>query len=150
MGYARVREERREAVLEGISRNMSAFELAKSLGVRRGAIVGDIKAMQRRSDPDLLEAQRIARARVEDERRLVSDRYEARFRRMTGMSIGDKTFQNMVFFYREELMRVLRSGDREAAIGALPRSVLRTLKHNEIIVNRKGLVISQRAIDELL
>ena len=145
-----MREERRDAVLDGISQNLNYSELAESLGVRRGAIIGDVKAMRRRSDPGLLKAQRLAQAKVDEEKHSVSDGHEAKFIEMTGMSIGDKTFQNMVYFYREELLGILRSSDSESAIGELPNSVRRTLKHNEILVNRGRLKISKRALDELL
>jgi hypothetical protein len=150
MSYLRVREQRRDAVLDGISQNLNYSELAESLGVRRGDIIGDVKAMRRHSDPDLLEAQRMAQTKVNDEKRPVSAGHEARFIQMTGMSIGEKTFQNMVHFYRAELLSILSSGDSDSAIRELPKSVRRTLKHNEILINRGSPEISQRALDELL
>lgn len=150
MSYSDKREERREALLEGISQNLNLTELAASLGVRRGALVRDVKTMRRRSDPGFLEAQRLAQVRVDSEKRSVSEGHETRFKQMTGMSIGEKTFLNMVFFYRSEILSILSSGDRVTAIRDLPSSVRRTLVHNKILVNRVNPEISKRARDALI
>lgn len=150
MGYTSDQEERREALLDGISQNLSFKELASRLGIRRGTLVRDIRAMRWSNDPGLLEAQRLAQDRVDEEKESVSVVQEARFLRMTGMSIGDKTFENMVFFYRSEILRILNSGDSVAAIRDLPSGVRKTLLHNKILVNRVRPEISKRARDALL
>ena len=150
MSISDKREERREALLEGISQNVDLRELAASLGVRRGALIRDMKTMRRQSDPGFLEAQRLAQVKVDAEKRSISEVYEKRFKQMTGMSIGDKTFLNMVFFYRSEILGILNSRDSVAAIRDLPSSVRRTLMHNEILVNRVRPEVSKRARDALL
>jgi len=150
MGYKIEQEERREALLEGISQNLNFSELSARLGVRRGTLIRDIRVMRWSNDPGLLEAQRLAKVRVDEEKHSVSDGQEARFLQMTGMSIGDKTFENMVFFYRSEILGILNSGDRVAAIRDLPSGVRRTLMHNKILVNRIRPEISKRARDALL
>ena len=150
MGYKSEQEERREALLDGISQNLSFKELANRLGVRRGTLIRDIRAMRWSNDPGLLEAQRLAKGVVEGARRSVSDGHEARFLQMTGMSIGEKTFQNMVFFYRSEILGILNSRDSVAAIRGLPSGVRKTLLHNKILVNRVRPEISKRARDALL
>ncbi len=139
----------REAILDGIRRNLSYAEIAARLGVRRGVVLNNVKAMRRSRDPDLRDAQRTGQARADDEKQPVSQRLEERFHGMTGMTLREKSFRNMVHFYRFELMTVLRSDDREDAIRSLPKSTRRTLKHNGILTNRKP-EITKRAQDQLL
>lgn len=139
----------REALLDGISRNLSYAEIADRLGVRRGVVLNDVKAMRRSGDPDLRDAQRSGQARADEEKQLVSHRIEERFRSMTGMTLREKSFRNMLHFYRSELMTVLRSDDREDAIRSLPKSTRRTLMHNGILTKRKSEV-TKRARDQLL
>ena len=150
MGYTIEQEQRRDALLDGISQNLSFKELAARLGIRRGTLIRDIRAMRWSNDSGLLEAQRLAQDRVEEERQLVSAGHEARFLQMTGMSISEKTFQNMVFFYRAEILSILNSGDSVAVIRGLPSGVRKTLLHNKILVNRVRPEISKRARDALL
>jgi hypothetical protein len=150
MGYTVEQEERREALLEGISQNLSFSELSAKLGVRRGTLIRDIRVMRWSNDPGLVEAKRLAKVRVDEKKHLVSDGHEARFMQMTGMSIGDKTFENMVFFYRSEILSILNSSDSSAAIRKLPSGVRKTLIHNKILVNRSRPEVSQRARDALL
>jgi transposase len=143
-------ENRRQALLDGISQNHSYKEMAAKLGVRRGDLIRDLKAMRRNGDPDLLEAQRIGQAKINEEKRTASKRQEERFLDMTGMSLKEKSFQNMVHFHKHELMNILRSGDREAAIRGLSKSTRRTLIHNGILTDRNKPEITQQARDQLL
>jgi hypothetical protein len=143
-------EKRRQALLNGISQNHSYKDMAAKLGVRRGDLMRDLKSMRRNGDPDLLEAQRIAKARIKEEKRLVSRRQEERFHNMTGMSLKEKSFQNMIHFHKHELMNILRSGDSESAIRRLPKSTRRTLIHNGILTDRNKPEITQQARDQLI
>jgi len=143
-------EKRRQALLKGIRRNQSYEEIAAELGVRRGTLLRDAKAMRRSRDPDLSEARRIGRARAEETKHSASRRREERFHGMTGMTLKEKSFQNMVYFHKHEIMNILRSGDREAAIRDLPKSTRRTLVHNGILTKRHNPRITQRARDQLL
>jgi IS30 family transposase len=142
-------ETRRETLLDGISRNLSYAEIADQLGVRRGDVLNDVKAMRRSRDPGLRDARRTGQARADEEKQLVSQRLEERFHSMTGMTLHEKSFRNMVHFYRSEIMTVLRSDDREDAIRSLPKSTRRTLMHNGILTKRKP-EITKRARDQLL
>lgn len=142
-------EARRETLLEGISRNLSYAEIAARLGVRRGDVLNDVKAMRRDRDPSLRDAQRARQTRADEEKQLVSQRLEERFHRMTGMTLHEKSFRNMVHFYKTEIMTVLRSDDREDAVRSLPKSTRRTLMNNGILTKRKP-EITQRARDQLL
>jgi len=143
-------ETHRQALLNGISQNLNYTEIAAQLGVRRGDLIRDVKAMRQCRDPDLRVAQRIGQARVNEERQSVSKRREERFYKMTGMTLHEKSFQNMVYFYKSELMTILRSGDHEAAIRNLPKSTRRTLIHNGILIKRNKSEITQEARDKLL
>lgn len=124
--------------------------MAAKLGIRRSDLIRDLKAMRRNGDPDLLEAQRIGKARTKEEKRLLSKRQEDRFQNMTGMSLKEKSFQNMIHFHKHELMNILRSGDSEAAIRDLPKSTRRTLIHNGILTKRNKPEITQQAREQLL
>jgi hypothetical protein len=143
-------ETRRQALLDGISQNHSYKEIAAKLGVRRGDLLKDVKAMRRSRDPDLRDAQRIGQAKVDEEKQSDSKRREERFYNMTGMTLREKSFQNMVYFHKHELMNILRSGDREAAIRDLPKSIRRTLVHNGILTKRHKPEITQQAREQLL
>jgi hypothetical protein len=143
-------EIRRQALLDGISLNLNYNEIAAQLGVRRGELLKDVKAMRRSRDPDLRDAQLIGQAKVNEEKRSVSKRREERFYNMTGMTLHEKSFQNMVYFYKPELMTILKSGDHEAAIRNLPKSTRRTLMHNDILTKRNKPEITQQARDQLL
>ena len=143
-------ETRRQALLEGISQNLNYNEIAVQLGVRRGDLLKDVKAMRRSRDPDLRDAQRNGQAMVEKEKRSASKQREERFYYMTGMTLQEKSFQNMVYFFKPELMTILRSGDREAAIRNLPKSTRRTMMHNGILTKRNRPEITQQARDQLL
>jgi hypothetical protein len=52
---------------------------------------------------------------------------------MTGMTFQEKTRNNMMFFYRPELRKILKSKNEENAIRELPNSVKKTMKRNGII-----------------
>lgn len=143
-------EKRRQALLNGIRQNHSYKEMAAKLGIRRGDLLRDLKAMRRSGDPELRDAQRIGQAKINEEKRLVSGRLEERFLNMTGMTLKEKSFQNMVHFHQHELINILRSGDREAAIRGLPKSTRRTLIHNGILTDRNKPEITQQAREQLL
>jgi hypothetical protein len=143
-------ETRRQSLLDGISQNLNYTEIAAQLGVRRGDLLSDVKAMRRSRDPDLLDAQRKGQASVDEGKQHVSKRREERFYNMTGMTLHEKSFQNMVIFYKTELMTILKSGDREAAIRNLPKSTRRALIHNGILTKRNRPEITQQARDQLI
>jgi hypothetical protein len=143
--YILERQRRRPTILNGVSQGFKNSEIATQLGVERWIITKDLKMMRRNGDAELKEAQR-AQERLLAEKLLahanVSNDW---FTLMTGMTFQEKTFNNMIIFYKPELMRILRSGDQYAAIMKLPKSVRRTLLHNGIITNRrlKGEITSR-------
>jgi hypothetical protein len=143
-------EARRQTLLDGISQNINYTEIAAQLGVRRGDLLKDLKAMRLKRDPGLRDAQRSAQAKIHAEKQVVSTRREERFHGMTGMTLQEKTFQNMIHYYKRELMAIIRSKDQDAAIRDLPQSTRRTLMHNEIITKRNRPQITQQARKQLL
>ncbi len=149
MSYREVREERRQAILDGIGMNNSYSEIADKLGIRRRVLIRDITAMRKVRDPGFLEAEKIAEARVAEEKNSRTKRYDNLFFDMTGTTLREKTFQNMVDFYRPELTRILNSGDQVAAIRELPSSVRRTLKKNNILAKQGEVRISKIACEQL-
>jgi hypothetical protein len=143
-------ETRRQTLLEGISQNLNYTEIAAQLGLRRGDLLKDLKAMRLKRDTGLRDAQRTAQAKIHAEKQVASTRRDERFHGMTGMTLQEKTFQNMVHYYKHELMVILRSKDQDAAIRGLPQSTRRTLMHNEIITKRNRPQITPQARKHLL
>jgi len=149
MSVERVEGSMRSVLLDGLSRNQSYAELALRLGVRRGELIREVKGMRRRRDAGYFDAKRRGRGFLEEERVAVSVRREERFFGMMGMSIREKTFLNMVSFYRPELLAILRSEDHESAIRELPNSVRKTLVRNNILASRGRLKVTDLALSML-
>jgi hypothetical protein len=149
MNYTHIRAERRQVILNGISQNLRYGEIATQLGVRRSVLISDVKAMNRRRDPDLQNAKRLGQAKKSKEKQAVSKRREENFYNRTGMTFHEKSFQNMIYFFKHELMTILRSEDHEAAIRKLPKSTRRTMIHNGILTKRNSTEITQKARDQL-
>jgi transposase len=139
----------RQTLLNGISQNLNYKEIATELGVTRLELQKYVKAMQRSRDINLIDAQRIRQAKINEEKRAFTKRREERFYKMTGMTLYEKSFQNMVYYYKTELMIILRSSDHEAAIRNLPKSTLRALINNGILTKRSKHEVTQRSKDLL-
>jgi len=143
-------EARRQIVLEGISQNLNYTEIAAQLGVRRGDLLRDLRAMRHNGDQGLREAKRTAEAKVSAAKQAVSMRRDNTFHDMTGMSLHEKSFQNMVHYYKAEITAILRSNDPEIAIRRLPQSIRRTLMHNGILTKRNRPQITAQARSQLV
>jgi AraC-like DNA-binding protein len=142
-------ETRSQILLDGISQNLSYKKIASQLGINRGSLLRDIGNMRRSRDPDLLEARRIGQAKTKVEKQFNSQILDEKFHDMTGMTFHEKSFQNMVNFFKPELMTILRSGDLEAAIRKLPKSTRRTMIHNNILKKRSSTEITEKALNQL-
>ena len=129
----REQEARRISIIDGINNGIPCSRIAAKLGVHLWVVMGDIRRMRHDRDPALKEAYRMAEERVQIEKRKVANKQDERFHMMAGMSLKEKTFSNMMSFYRPELMKILRSENECEAIRKLPESVKRTLKNNGII-----------------
>lgn len=74
----------------------------------------------------------------EEPKKLISTVSEETFHSMTGMSLQEKTYLNMIAFYKPELMKVINSEDEAEALRKLSPSVKRSLKNNGIIIKGWG------------
>ncbi len=132
------RQERRPIILEGISQDLKQSEIAAQLGVNRWVIINDLRYMRYNGDPELKQAQKTQdQIRAKKQSILTSEKTHAkhneRFLRMTGMTLQEKTFRNMIDFNKHELMKILKSKDQNTAIFRLPKRIRRILMHNGII-----------------
>ena len=60
-------------------------------------------------------------------------KHNERFLGLTGMTLQEKSFRNMIDFNKHELLKILKSKDQNAAISRLPKNIRRNLLHNGII-----------------
>lgn len=143
MSYNKLSTERRETILEGISKDRNIKEIATNIGVSRRQIIRDVWYMRKRRDPGLLKAQEKASEKLKQESNFLQNKQNRAFIELTGKTLKEKSFQNMVDFYRPELIRILKSEDRKLSISRLPKSVKRTLIKNDIIRMRGGKCLTE-------
>jgi len=135
------REKRRHIILEGISRDLKHSEISAQLGLNRWVILSDIKHMRRHGDQRLKQAEE-AQAQIRENKALFSEKDKSfykqnkRFQSMTGITLQEKSFRNMIDFNKRSLLKILKSEDQYTAITKLPKSIRRTLKKNGIITKR--------------
>ena len=127
-------ETRRLDILEGIIGGFANSKIAAKLGVPLWVVKRDLKKMRYNRDPELKQAYSTAQEQVQAEKQLVASLPDERFHRMTGMTFKEKTFDNMMSFYKPELRKILKAENECAAIRDLPNSIRKTLKRNGIIV----------------
>jgi len=127
------KETRRLIILEGINGGIEKSEIAAKLGVPPWVVRRDLKKMRYNRDPDLKKAYRKAKERVQAKKQITASSRGERFHRMTGMTFKEKTFNNMMSFYKPDLTKILNTENECAAIRDLPNSVRKTLKRNGII-----------------
>jgi len=146
---------RRLIILEGISQDLGHSEISAQLGANQWVVRSDIKYMQRNDDPGLIlakEDQALIREKkvlllTEETRQFKQNQ---RFQSMTGITLQEKSFRNMIDYNRHDLLIVLRSEDQNAEIFKLSKSIQRTLKKNGIITKRwKDSEITERAQEYL-
>jgi hypothetical protein len=149
------RQKRRPIILEGISRDLKHSEIASQLGVNRWVIINDLRLMRNHGDTELRQARR-AQEQIQTKKQsaLMGEKksviHNERFLRMTGMTLQERSFRNMIDFNRHELMKILRSKDQNAAIFRLPKSIRKTLVRNGIITKGwHGREITTNALEYL-
>ena len=145
-----VKEQRKQDILDGIRQNLSYKQISYKIGIRGKEVLRDINIMRRHRDPGLLDAQRIAESKIDIDKKAVSVKRDKMFYNMTGMTFQEKSFQNMVYFYKPELNKILQSEDQVTAIQCLSSSVRKTLVKNQILVKKGQYKVSQRAYELLL
>lgn len=132
------RDKRRLVILEGISRDLKPSEISAQLGVNRWGMKSDIKFMRRNGDLGLIKAEK-AQVLVREKKALLISKEKRhlkqneRFLSMTGITIQEKSFHNMINFNKHELLKILKSKDQHIAISKLPKNTRKTLENNGII-----------------
>ena len=145
-----VRENRKQEILDGIRQNLSYKQIACNIGIRRRELIRDIKTMQRIKDPELKMAQSVAEAKLDEAKKVASKKRDKQFHDFMGMTPSEKSFQNMVYFYKSELTNILDSDDQIAAIRELPTSVRKTLTRNKILIKYGQTHVSKLACEQLV
>jgi hypothetical protein len=92
--------------------------------------------MRHNRDSELKEAYSHAREQANVKKKLTVNLPHEKFYRMTGMTFQEKTRNNMMFFYRPELRKILNSENEGEAIRELSTSVRKTMKRNGIITTK--------------
>ena len=126
-------ETRRLDILKGIIGGFANSKIAAKLGVPLWVVRRDLKRMRYNRDPELKQAYMKAQEQVQAKKQSVASLPDERFHRMTGMTFKEKTFNNMMSFYKPELRKILKAENECTAIRDLPNSIRKTLKRNGII-----------------
>jgi hypothetical protein len=148
--YVNNPEERRLMILRGIGKDLTSLQIAEEMGIRKWVVIRDLRTMRFNRDPELKQAYFDQNVRDLTSRHAVSNMIVDKFKLMTGMSFQEKNFENMVTYYRPELIKVLESDNEHTAIGCLPRSVQKVLARYEITVGlRNNHKVSSKARDFL-
>jgi hypothetical protein len=134
----RGQEERRLLILEGIDHDLNNLEIATRMGISRWVVMRDLRSMKFNRDPELKQAYIDQTARLVASKLSLTNVRDDRFHLMTGMTITEKNFENMINFYRPELTKIIMSRDESIAISGLNKNIQRVLKHNEIIGGGKN------------
>jgi len=149
------RKERCLMILEGISQDLKPSEILAQLGANRWVMMSDIRFMRRNGDLGLKQAEK-AQVQVREKKVLLLTREKKHFKQnerflsMTGMTLQEKSFRNMIDFNKHELLEILKSEDQHAAIIQLSKSIRKTLKKNGIITKRwQDNEITERAQEYL-
>jgi IS30 family transposase len=140
-------ETRRLQILDGVNKGLTNSKIAENLGVNLWIVTRDLKRMKYDDNSELKQARAKAQERVQDKKLMVANLRDERFKRMTGMTLKEKTFKNMMSFYKPELKKIIESKNECEAIRDLPNSVKKTLRRHKIIVSRarKNVEISAHA-----
>jgi len=116
-----------------MSKDLKLSEISAQLGANQWIIKNDIKFMRRNGDLGLEQAEK-AQAEVREKKVLLLTKEKEHFKQnerflgMTGITLQEKSFRNMIDFNKHELLKILKSEDQNAAIFKLSTSVQKTLK----------------------
>jgi len=145
-------EKRRTEILEGISQDLEYYEIAAKLGIDYWTIRNEVKTMRYKRDPRLRDAES-ARSEIRSQKnaRLISEKVyvkqEEAFLSMTGLTLQERSFQNMIEFYRPQLASIMKAHDQGAAIMALPKGERVTMQNNGIIDGKRGSMATWKITD---
>ena len=102
--------------------------MATELGVTKWIIGHDIRKMKNSRDPELKKRYLERDEFINLNKNKQAKKIQSRFLRMTGLTIEEKMFQNMAFFYRSELKKILNSKDENKTISKLSNNIRKTLQ----------------------
>jgi hypothetical protein len=124
-------EERRMMILRGIDQGHTSIEIAAEMGVGKWMVLKDLRAMNYNKDPELKQAylDKETRANANKQSQIIDERFYS----MTGMTIQEKNFENMINYYKAELKRICESKDECIAIMGLSSVVRNALRRNKIL-----------------
>ena len=128
---------RRPIILKGISMGLKPSEIANQLNVNRWIVKSDLKKMLYHRDSQLKKAYEHAQL-IQEKKLTKGSKLNEKFLQMTGMTLKERTFQNMIHFYKPELNKIIQSNNQTDAIRKLPKDVRRCLIHNGIITKFNG------------
>jgi hypothetical protein len=135
------REKRRHIILKGISQDLKHSMISDQLGVNRRVLKSDIKFMRLNGDYGLKQAEK-AQTQAREKKVLLLTmekkhfKENKRFQGMTGITLQEKSFRNMIDFNKRALLKILRSKDQQAAIVKLPTNLQKTLRRHGIITEK--------------
>ena len=89
--------------------------------------------MQHERDLELREMYQKKKELIKANKQVSAQKRDNRFYGMTGMTIDEKMFQNMIHFHKNELKKVMGSKDESKEISKLSRKVRTILQRNKII-----------------
>lgn len=142
-------EERRLSIIRGVNQGLTNLEIANEMGVHVFTVIRDLKLMKQYRDPELVKAYLNKITRIEANKRSITSVRDEKFMLMTGMSFEEKSFENMINYYINELRNVIESKDESIAISRLTKDTQRILSNNAIISggkNRRRISSKARAI----
>jgi hypothetical protein len=127
-------------ILNGVSQDKKYSEIAKELGISIWTVKKEVIKMRYNNDPKLIAAKK-SKKRVQKEKlkkkrtKMKYFKQNKEFLKLTGLTLKEKTFRNMVEFYQEELLNALKSSDQGTIISNFPKNIKNTLKKNDIITD---------------
>ena len=136
-------------IISGIDQGHTSTQIAAELGVRKWRVLNDLRAMNYNKDPELKQAylNKETRANANKQSQIIDDKFHS----MTGMTIQQKNFENMINYYKAELRMICESKDECIAIMGLSSLVRNTLKRNKILAwHSRKMHLSAKARDYLL
>lgn len=144
-------DERRLVILRGIINDDTPIEIANEMGVRKWIVMNDLRVMRHNRDPELKQAYTEKERRTNANKQRQVNIKDERFQHMTGMTFQEKNFQNMINYYRAEILEIYESIDKCAVVTGLSKDVRRVLKHNNILSGHRGKIqLTAKARDYLL
>lgn len=133
-------EKRRTLILDGIAQDQKYSDIAKEIGVSRWIVIKEVGKMRYNSDPGFRDAKnvqkKIRQEKVDDlNSKKIHVQHNNQFLESTGITLEEKTFRNMVEFYKLELIKVIESPDQNSVINSFPKNVRKTMIRNKIVTD---------------